>query len=318
MSFMFNPCRPCCGGGTSTSDYNCLCCDAMVCASDSDSPITTCGSCPDGATTSYMIDVGDWTAYPLLGGVRTVYHTSGCTWEGESVEITVPGDPSAVPPTSDQTGTYKWVLTQAGNNSTFQLVWVMDDNPLDLGGDNEVLWVALTPWSCRCIAPMRAVNGHRFPSPSGLRCQICVTPTPVFCAGGSTPPLCLRLEVSGFANSTRPGADPNSNWELFNGVHYIPFAGSLRLNFGTFTAPAPYLIGDRYIQLTLPCSNGIAARVDFVIYPYGSVLYQSSTTIHDAFVTQTIPFWMQPGTDPSRPDAYPSAVLLTPMRNACP
>jgi hypothetical protein len=101
------------GGGGGSGPGGCIC-QVMQCISDAEAVIGGCGACPNGAPFTYYTDFGTWSLYPVLGGYQTADYDSGCTWIGPNITIS----------NGSVTGTYHWVHTEAGDNSSWELWFV--------------------------------------------------------------------------------------------------------------------------------------------------------------------------------------------------
>lgn len=153
--------------GNGNSSGPCGCCNCLDCidlcdARDED-VITDCEACGTAIKT-YLIDVGNWAAFPELGGSFLVTHVDRtCTWESDNF--------------TQSSGVYKWVLTLAGGSSTLQLEHVSGADPVHLlNGFRQVKYAADGSWNCLCASHMQAESRERITSPAGLNCSICVIP----------------------------------------------------------------------------------------------------------------------------------------------
>lgn len=80
-----------CGGGSNGSTTSaCGCCDCKDCLPPDVTSIgsATCSACTNGAAGSYTFNPGVFAAYPALGGLQTVTHVSGCTWQSGLISVT--------------------------------------------------------------------------------------------------------------------------------------------------------------------------------------------------------------------------------------
>lgn len=153
--------------GNGNSSGPCGCCNCLDCidlcdARDED-VVTDCEAC-GVAIKTYLIDVGNWSAFPELGGSFLVTHVDGgCVWESDNL--------------TQSSGVYKWVLTLAGGSSTLQLEHVSGADPVHLlNGWRQVKYVADGSWNCLCASHMKAESRERITRPAGLNCSICVIP----------------------------------------------------------------------------------------------------------------------------------------------
>lgn len=153
--------------GNGNSSGPCGCCNCLDCvdlcdARDED-VVTDCEA-SGVALKTYSIDVGNWSAFPELGGTLVVTHVDGdCVWESDNL--------------TQSSGVYKWVLTLAGASSTLQLEHVSGSDPVHLlNGFRQVKYEASGTWNSLCASPMKAVSVERITSPAGLNCSICVIP----------------------------------------------------------------------------------------------------------------------------------------------
>jgi hypothetical protein len=148
----------------------------MISGKNSVPIVTDCADCPKGALWQYFVDVGDWTAWPELGGRLLLTQDAGeCFWNSRVIVVR--------DPVSGCKGAYQYRLTQAGIDSSLRLFHVTGEDPLGLIIPSlpdlpvyVVEWVAVGAWSCLCQVKMQAKNGDQFPDPDGLRCQICIEP----------------------------------------------------------------------------------------------------------------------------------------------
>ena len=202
----------------------CGCCDSLKCIDESQATVTDCDACPNGAAEHYWADLGEWVAFPTLGGRQYVTYTgSGCTWEGRVICIVV----------DDVCGCYKWRMTIDGEDSAWELVFVRGTDVLEiLPGAygaivHQVKWSAVKNWSCRCRNAMKAVDGEFFPEPDGLLCNICVVPFAgdVTCnfSNVSDPLEDAYIPTADFAITTAAAGRYAVNVTNFELGHYTPF-----------------------------------------------------------------------------------------------
>lgn len=162
----------------STGSTGC-CCNSMNCVRLCDltvaDVVTECDECPSGATKKYTVTFGSgW----ISGNAILTHVDGGCTWESATFSITISGI----------TGTYKWVLVQAGSASTLTLTWVSGDDPVQACAGYAttvtIVYTATTTqgqaWSCLCNSKMQLTTDRTtIPTGSGLEGEVCVVPQSV-------------------------------------------------------------------------------------------------------------------------------------------
>jgi len=76
-------------------------------------------------------------------------------------------------------GSYRWVLTQAGDSTKLELVPVGTDV---LGVELlPVRYVPADAWSCRCESKMILEAPENVDQPTGLKCAVCLVPVLSVC-----------------------------------------------------------------------------------------------------------------------------------------
>lgn len=285
-----------------SSDVPCSCCKCLECVSRERASIAECNKCHDNSPSRYLVNVGSWTEYPELGGTKTVRHVSGCTWESDDIEfVTVEADPEADPPVTEQTATYKYVLTQNGDDSSLELAWVEGDDPLGLDDETHtVKWTAVAPWTYLCQATMQAFNPEEFPSPPGLSCQICVIPYPFSCD------CCFRIVIP---DTGCPGLDGTHQFK-WNTAYDAPLYGVCDFSVtGAWGGTAWGIIYDSEDN-TIQLRNGVQTG-----YPgstYQKTLASGEAVCKEHVVTRTAPGFPVTGTC-----GYPSdSITIEPIN--CP
>lgn len=199
------------GGG---SGGGCGCCNCMDCLNDAQAIETSCGSCADNAAAYYTFNPGNWTAYPSLGGNQSVFHVSSCTWESKD-DITVTLSSSS---SSSGSGTYKWVAVLS--TQVVYLVNTGGTDVLDLGSHPVTYTAIAEEFNCRCQSRFHATDAYKFPSPTGLLCDICLEPhydqyacadiTPAFIT--DNPTMKLKIISSFWGTSVCGSSTITLNW----------------------------------------------------------------------------------------------------------
>jgi hypothetical protein len=65
----------------------CGCCDCTDCITPAEAVIDDCDDCPNGASNSYTINIGAFTAFPDVGGEKTVTYSASCVWYSSSFAV---------------------------------------------------------------------------------------------------------------------------------------------------------------------------------------------------------------------------------------
>lgn len=254
--------------GSGNSSGPCGCCNCLDCidlcdARDED-VVTDCESCGTAVQT-YLIDVGNWAAFPDLAGSFIVTYVSGCTWQSDTM--------------TQDSGVYRWTLTLAGGSSTLQLEHVSGSDPVHLlNGWSQVKFTADGDWNCLCASKMVAESRERIRKPAGLNCSICVIPKlgiynptcPTIPADGGVIPCFTRFT---FPDITFLFSEVNPNHCKYIGCENIPgnpmfnfpygFEGSterfMTLHRSDLDAHCPWGVGIQEVDPVDPVtSNGIS------------------------------------------------------------
>ena len=181
----------------------CCCgvCNTNGCVSCNQALIDACAACGiDRAPTRYYVAFGHWDAFPELttttsalpgansgslgypGSVFSWMSTGTCNWSSpqwtasDAITIIVGrGSPTTY-------GRYRWRLVQSAT-SYIELVYIDGTDHVLAGGTYAVKYVLSGDLNCRCA--MKFVKDHPelFPSPTGLRDEICLIPIPVLRIG---------------------------------------------------------------------------------------------------------------------------------------
>lgn len=199
------------GGNTSGPCGCCNCLDCVdLCDANVDNVVLSVAECPNGALTQYEADLGDWSAYAMLGGVQTVtFDEDTGTWL--SAEIAQSG------------GVYQWEFTQAKSASTWTLLHVSGDDPVGItNGYTQVKWIAHqsdTDWSCLCNMQLSATAPDKFPAGARatLNCAICVKPV----EPEVTSPNCTPVE--GVVPCIEPFTFPELEWAFPDDPEIFPY-----------------------------------------------------------------------------------------------